>query len=249
MWIFAQWLLWAGIATLFLTYIGYPLVLAVAALLSPNRQTSVPKDGLPPMTLVISLHDEKVVIEDKLRNALALVWPGGVTILLADDGSTDGSEEVCRRAAVDHPGRVLHVRITRGGKNRALNEALKVVRGGIVVFTDANAMFEKDALQRIGDAFVEPRAGCVIGQLRFRKDGQSMEGTYWRYENLVKDWPTICRSPLPSLEEGIAAPLNRPPLPGSTCPIPLPRSSSERSEWPRGDCRMWGRCCLWLPAG
>jgi cellulose synthase/poly-beta-1,6-N-acetylglucosamine synthase-like glycosyltransferase len=186
MWTLAQWLLWAGIATLFLTYIGYPMVLAAVARFLTRRGTIAPEDRHLPMTLVISLHNEKVVINDKLRNALGLTWRGGVTILLADDGSTDGSEDVCRQAAVDHPGRVVHVRIPRGGKNRALNAALQHVGDGIVVFTDANAIFEKEALNRIGDVFRDPRIGCAIGQLRFHKDGQSLEGAYWRYENLLK---------------------------------------------------------------
>ncbi len=182
----AQWLLWAGIATLFLTYIGYPMALAAIARFAAKRGTIPPADGHLPMTLVISLHNENVVIEDKLRNALALSWKGGVTVLLADDGSTDGSEEVCRQAAVGHPGQVVHVRIPRGGKNRALNAALQHAGDGIVVFTDANAVFEKDALNRIGEAFLDPRIGCVIGLLRFNKNGHSLEGAYWRYENLVK---------------------------------------------------------------
>jgi len=138
------------------------------------------------VTLVVSLHDERAVIEEKIRNARGLDGAHAARIILADDGSSDGSEEICRRAAADDPERIRHVQAPRGGKNRALNLALAGVDEGVVVFSDANAMYAPDALERITEPFADPSVGCVVGQLRYRRDGETLEGAYWRYEDRIK---------------------------------------------------------------
>lgn len=184
MWLFLEILLWLDVAILGLTYVGYPGLLQLVATLRP-RPVRPGRGVTGPLHLVISLHDEVVVLEEKLRNTRALRCEVPPTIILADDGSTDGSEAICSAAAAsdDH---VLHVRAPRGGKNRALNRALADVTDGVVVFSDANAIYATDALERIAEPFRDPSVGCVIGQLQFHKDGTTLEGAYWRYENLVK---------------------------------------------------------------
>ncbi|MFH1529166.1 MAG: glycosyltransferase [Pseudomonadota bacterium] len=193
MWLILEMLLWLDVALLGLAYVGYPVILSVVASLRP-RPTVAGGGVTGPVTLVVSLHDEATVIDEKIGNALALEGAPPPMILLADDGSQDGSEEVCRRAAEAHPGRIAHVRVGRGGKNRALNRALEDVREGIVVFSDANPMYEPDALTRIVEPLRDPRVGCVVGQLRFHAGGRTLEGAYWRYEDLVKRKESACGS-------------------------------------------------------
>ena len=183
MWTVLAILFWADVALLALTYAGYPAVLALWARLLP-LQPGGSGGETSPLTLVISLHDEVVVIDEKLRNSLDL--EGTPRLVLADDGSADGSEEICRSAAASHSERVCHVAASRGGKNRTLNRALEEISGGIVVFSDANAMYDRDALPRLAEAFSDPAVGCVVGQLRYHKGGETLEGAYWRYENRVK---------------------------------------------------------------
>ncbi len=185
MWLTLEILLWLDVLVLGMTYVGYPGVLRILAAVRP-RPVKPGGGATGPLCLVISLHDEARVIDEKIRNALALRAPAPPLILLADDGSTDGSEEVCRAAAAAHPGRIVHVRAPRGGKNRTLNRALDGISEGIVVFSDANAMYAPDSLERIVEPFLDPGVGCVVGQLEFHKDGATLEGAYWRYENQVK---------------------------------------------------------------
>ena len=183
MWTVLAILLWADIVLLALTYAGYPAALVLWARLRPRRPGGSGGETSP-LTLVISLHDEVVVIEEKLQNSLDL--EGVPRLVLADDGSADGSEEICRGAAAAQPERVCHVAVIRGGKNRTLNCALEEISEGIVVFSDANAMYERDALQRLVEAFSDPAVGCVVGQLCYHAGGETLEGAYWRYENRVK---------------------------------------------------------------
>ena len=185
MWLLLEILLWFDVALLGIAYVGYPVILRAVVALRQAR-AAVEGGSTGPVTLIVSLHDEATVIEEKIRNALELDQGSLARIVLADDGSTDGSEASCRRAAERDPARITHVQAPRGGKNRTLNRALEGITGGIVVFSDANPMYAQDALTRLVEPFRDPGVGCVVGQLRFHRGGETLEGAYWRYEDQVK---------------------------------------------------------------
>jgi cellulose synthase/poly-beta-1,6-N-acetylglucosamine synthase-like glycosyltransferase len=82
---------------------------------------------------------------------------------------------------------VLHT-AGRQGKSVALNTGVPEARGEIVVLTDANAMFRRDAVARLVPPFNDTRVGAVSGELRYHREtgiGEG-EGVYWRYEQMVK---------------------------------------------------------------
>jgi cellulose synthase/poly-beta-1,6-N-acetylglucosamine synthase-like glycosyltransferase len=76
------------------------------------------------------------------------------------------------------------------GKTPALNVGVPAARGEIVVFSDADAMYEPQALRMLTSHFADERVGVVSGQLRYRAaEGQpagSQERIYWFYEEGVK---------------------------------------------------------------
>ena len=78
----------------------------------------------------------------------------------------------------------------RGGKTEGLNAAVAAARGEIIVFSDANAMYCRDAIRELVAPFVDPRIGCVTGaQLYHEAEAGSAgegEGLYWRYEQWIK---------------------------------------------------------------
>jgi cellulose synthase/poly-beta-1,6-N-acetylglucosamine synthase-like glycosyltransferase len=61
----------------------------------------------------------------------------------------------------------------------------------LLVFTDANVELERDALERLAEAFADPTVGYACGQVVFRQAGEgagadNQEGLYWRYEMGVR---------------------------------------------------------------
>jgi cellulose synthase/poly-beta-1,6-N-acetylglucosamine synthase-like glycosyltransferase len=76
----------------------------------------------------------------------------------------------------------------RSGKPAVLNRLVAAAKGEIVVFCDANTMFESGAVRSLVRHFANGGVGCVCGELRLRRpeSGAGGEGFYWRYEGCLK---------------------------------------------------------------
>jgi len=183
-----QLLFWGSVAVVFYSYVGYPAVLLILGALRKRTRYSADSNSLPSVCLIISAFNEERVIRDKLQNGLSQQYPADkLTILVASDGSTDGTMALAREFA--EYGVETHHRSARRGKSAVLNDVIRTRKEDLIVFTDANALFERDAISRLARCFVDPTVGCVVGRLRYISDGASSvgkgEGAYWRYENMI----------------------------------------------------------------
>jgi cellulose synthase/poly-beta-1,6-N-acetylglucosamine synthase-like glycosyltransferase len=175
--------MWGSLALIAWTHAGYPLAAAAAASLGGNRPRGDGGDRpLPSVALVIAAHDEEGVIGERLDNALALDYPGDrLEVVVSLDGSTDAT----RRIAEGYTSRGVRVLDNaRGGKVAAQNAAVRATASDVVAFSDANSMWEPDALRRLVERLADPEVGYVCGRLRLVDpvDGRNVEGHYWRYE-------------------------------------------------------------------
>jgi hypothetical protein len=65
---------------------------------------------------------------------------------------------------------------------------VRVAKGEIVAFSDANAQWSPDALRELVAPFADPRVGYVCGQVSFTNAaGTNQEGLYWGYELWLRE--------------------------------------------------------------
>jgi cellulose synthase/poly-beta-1,6-N-acetylglucosamine synthase-like glycosyltransferase len=168
-------------------YAGYPMMLWLLAQVSERKTNAAAIT--PSLSIIIAVHNEEVVISDKLNNTLALDYPPErLEILVASDGSTDGTNEI---VAGSQPRGVCLLRLVRCGKMRALEAAVTRAGGEILVFTDANTMIEPQALRAVAAQFADPDVGGVCGRKRIGRAAagrivSSGEGFYWKYDQFIK---------------------------------------------------------------
>jgi cellulose synthase/poly-beta-1,6-N-acetylglucosamine synthase-like glycosyltransferase len=182
-----EFLFWVSVVIIGYVYAGYPGALAIVARFRPQRPLPAAGDD-PAVTLIISAYNEAPVIGQKLDNALDLDYPGDrFEIIVVSDCSSDGTDDIV--SSVQDP-RVRLLRMpVRSGKSAGLNAAVALACGEVLVFTDANAMFERTALRMLTHHFAQPAVGAVAGQqLYYLADGgqSDQEGVYWRYELAIK---------------------------------------------------------------
>ncbi|MDH3604875.1 MAG: glycosyltransferase, partial [Candidatus Tectomicrobia bacterium] len=177
---------WLSLALIVYVYMGYPLVLLAAARFA--RLTRHDETYLPTVSLVIAAYNEEKVLREKLENSLALDYPEDkLEIVVASDGSTDLTNEIA--ASYASRGVRLHHVSPRGGKTRALNRVVPRTHGDILVLSDANTMYQPDAIRKLVRHFADPRVGAVSGDVRLVDAAEThahSEGLYYRYERWLQ---------------------------------------------------------------
>ena len=180
-------LFWICVVTLAYIYAGYPLIIYLFARLK-KPVTAEPPAEWPPVTILIAAYNEEAVIQAKLHNSLSLDYPREkLQVLVAADGSNDRTVELVQEYAPR--GVDLSYQPKREGKSMALNRAMEKVTGEIILFSDANNMFEPDVLKRLVPYFSRPDVGGVTGAKHVRAFDSALghsEGLYWKYESFIK---------------------------------------------------------------
>lgn len=186
-------LFWVCLFIVFYTYIGYGIVLYVLVKIKemfrkPEPLTLPADEELPEVTLLVAAYNEEEVVDEKMKNSLALDYPKGkLKWVWVTDGSNDATNEKLKA----YPEAEILYQPERQGKTAALNRAIGEVKTPIVVFTDANTMINKEAIREIVRAFMDEKVGCVAGEKRIavkEKDNAAAggEGIYWKYESTLK---------------------------------------------------------------
>jgi len=175
---------WISAGLLVYTHLGYPVLLWVLARLQDGEEPpQTAPESLPMVSLIVAAHDEEASIVRWVRSTLAFDYPRErLEVVVVSDGSTDRTLERAVKAGADS---VLEV--PRGGKVAALNAAVERSRGEVLAFSDANSIWQPNALRRLVARLSHPRVGYVCGQLRLEGEGgHNQEGLYWRYEMAIR---------------------------------------------------------------
>ncbi len=181
----AKLIFWSSAGLLAYTHGGYTAVLGVLARSHPEPERPVLSDAeLPTVSVIVAAYAEEGVIASRVTNLRALDYPADrVQVIVACDGSPDATAALAREAGAD-----LVLELARGGKIRAQDAGVARATGEIVAFSDANALWDPDALRVLVVPFVvDRRVGYACGDVRFVNDaGTNQEGLYWRYEMLIR---------------------------------------------------------------
>ena len=170
------------------TVVLYPVVLKI--LVKLIKRPTVQKEDIPDfVSIVIPAYNEEKDIADKIQNCLALDYPKNQReIIVVSDCCSDRTDEIVRSLESDDVR--LHRMEQRGGKIAGYQSVLNVVKGNIVVFTDATSVLAKDALKNLMANFSDDNVGCVGGRLVYTDANDSSvshgEQSYWNYETKIK---------------------------------------------------------------
>lgn len=189
------------------SYAGFPLVVAVAAWLLPRAGVQKSDEYVPPVTLVISAYNEETVIQAKLRNSLDLDYPTGRLEIFVASESTDGTNDIVRRyERFDIRLRAFDGRL---GKSATLFRVVPDANGEVIVFSDANALYDPDAIRKIVRNFCDPRVGAVVGQLNYTSATNSIgsrgERMYWLYDRWFRRHANVIPGLVPGVNGSIFA--------------------------------------------
>jgi len=163
-----------GIAWIFflgdLLMTGRLLFVGAFAIYDRLRQRPSPDSTYykPAVSVLIPAYNEEKVIERTVRAVLASDYPD-LRVIVIDDGSSDRTLEVTRRAFAREQatGRVLVLTKENSGKADALNYGLEYLQDEeIFVGIDADTIVAPEAVSRLVPHFLDPRVAAVAGNVK-----------------------------------------------------------------------------------
>lgn len=117
------------------------------------------------ISVVIPAHDEAEVIDKAVSAVLQLDWPQ-LDVIVVDDGSRDGTRDLVRPFLADGRVRLLH-KPSNEGKSMAINDALPICRGDLVLLMDADGVPDPAVLEQMTPHFMRGgKIAAVTGNPR-----------------------------------------------------------------------------------
>ena len=118
----------------------------------------------PRVAVVIPTYNEAENIARRLDNVYQQDYPREkLEVIVVDSASIDGTADIAEEWARQHPDlkTVVLREGERRGKAHALNNALALTNGEVVVIADADALWAPDALRRAVAKLADPAVGAV----------------------------------------------------------------------------------------
>jgi|HigsolmetaAR204D_1030405.scaffolds.fasta_scaffold00570_18 cellulose synthase/poly-beta-1,6-N-acetylglucosamine synthase-like glycosyltransferase len=175
-------------------YVVYPLVVRLAGSLCA-RPVRHDENFVPKVTIITAAYNEAAHIEASVLNKLAQDYPSDqLEMIVVSDESSDGTDEIVERIARSDPRVRLLRQVPRQGKTSALNLAVPLASGDIIVFADANSIYKPDTVRQLVKNFADSSVGYVTGKMVYVNPDGSLVGdgcsAFMRYENALRSAET-----------------------------------------------------------
>jgi glycosyltransferase involved in cell wall biosynthesis len=126
-------------------------------------------------------------------------------ILLIDDGSSDGSGELCDRYGAEHPNKIKVIHQENGGAGEARNNGIRQAKGSYLLFVDSDDYLSDRLLADLREAIQKTPAQLYLFGALVERDGKLVEELH----EAVPANRVLTVSDAPSLYFGVAAPWNK----------------------------------------
>jgi cellulose synthase/poly-beta-1,6-N-acetylglucosamine synthase-like glycosyltransferase len=140
------------------SYVVYPALLWILAVGRTRPVVAAP--AYPLVSIVIPAYNEERQIRGAIEAMIGQNYPADRRqILIISDASTDGTDQVVAEYAT-HGVELLRM-ATRSGKTGAENASCALLRGEIIVNSDASIRMHPSAVRRLVEAMADPRVGVA----------------------------------------------------------------------------------------
>jgi len=187
-----QIIFWSCLSLLAISYFFYPVILQIFS--SGKEQNPICfsiEDELPNVSVLLSVHNEEQVIQQKISSTFETSYPKNkIEFLIGSDASNDRTEEIINQLSSQFPQVKLQRFDSRMGKAGIINRLTAEAAGEIFLLTDANVFFMKETIFELVKHFKNDSIALVAGNIlnpEVKHDGISkQERDYHLLENRVK---------------------------------------------------------------
>ena len=113
-----------------------------------SRSGTAPKLQRPEVSVIIPVYNVAPYIERCLDSAVGQTL-AALEVIVIDDGSTDGSADICDAWAQRHPGRLRVIHQDNAGVSAARNRGIEAARSRYLAFVDSDDYVATDFTERL----------------------------------------------------------------------------------------------------
>jgi len=128
----------------------------------------------PLVSIIVPVYNKEEYLRRCLESIINQTYQN-IEIILVDDGSTDGSGEICRRYAGSDP-KIRIITQVNQGLSAARNTGLDHMKGGYVVFVDADDYISLSLVEILLDQLTENHAQMAMGDTIIISEEEAGEG-------------------------------------------------------------------------
>jgi len=144
----AQILFWCSLFLILHSYVFFPFFLY---LLAKNKKENNIKytfdDDLPTISIIMAVHNEELIIEQKILSVFNTSYPvDKIEFLIGSDNSNDKTNLIITNLQNKYSNINFVDFKERSGKIKIINSLSQKARNKILIITDAKAIFEKETI-------------------------------------------------------------------------------------------------------
>lgn len=144
---------------------------------------------MPKVTIILPTYMEAKYIHAKLDNIENQDYPKDqIEVIIIDSGSNDGTVEIIEKWMSEHTDTRLKLikEKKRKGKLSAILKSLNHTSPDtdIILFTDADAFWEQEALRKTVKYFADPSIGAVTSNITYSE--RTSENIYRKHYNVIR---------------------------------------------------------------
>jgi biofilm PGA synthesis N-glycosyltransferase PgaC len=171
----------AVIAITFIAYVpGFMNAFLLSTLTLDRKPARRAATHYPGATILVAAYNEAAAIQDTLSSLSLQDYTGPVEILVLNDGSTDETVPLARKALrklrfpANISARVLDFKVNRG-KSAVLNDGLAKARHELVLTIDGDSWVKRDGLRKIVERLLSdpPDTQAVAGAVMVRNSREN----------------------------------------------------------------------------
>ena len=125
------------------------------------------------ISVLVPIYNVEPYLEEAIESVMHQTYTN-LEIILVDDGSIDGSGEICDRYQ-KKDSRIMVIHQENRGVSAARNAGLDICKGEMIAFLDSDDAFCEDMLQKMSDAMLESGADIVECKFAIYKGGHPMD--------------------------------------------------------------------------
>jgi len=179
-------------------HMGYPLLLKWISRTKLTRSSGgVTTSGdlheshsdLPLVSVIIPVYNEELVIERRINNIFKSSYPGEkMEVIIVDSGSKDRTSSIVQEKFGNRV--ILLQEKERKGKAHAINLAVNICRGEILIVTDGPTLYSTDTISQLVQSLSDSSVGAVTALYEIPNASEnqitSSEHAYWSYKDKIR---------------------------------------------------------------